>query len=118
MLVTAKFSDLPHMYTGIKFSFVGVPQEEGRVYQTVNDAIFPNALVDGHSIIMTEAGDEASLLDANSEIAVDVYAEPYGIFVGGLCVALGNDVSDPDHRWHYWQYSARELFEQVKKLYS
>ena len=123
MLISTKFSKLPDIFDGLEFQFdlvsmPGVSRDAARhtcaVFKIRTDhALSLDALVSGHSIVESPDGGIASVLDHSAPVLVDVVAEPVGIFVGSLCVALSRDLSDKNRRWYYWKYSAKELFDQA-----
>lgn len=125
MLVATKFSELPEFVSGIEFlidwvTVRGVPgrmalAEVDRVYRTDADhALGIDSVISGHVIVRDkESGGTCSLLDNGIGVLVDVYAEPQGIFIGGVCVVLAHDLADEHGRWWYWTFTAGQLLKQA-----
>jgi len=116
MLVKVKLCDLPEL-TGIEFRFA----KDGEICKTVGIAcktaqdqqLAIDSLIAGHMIVKTLDGAPMSVLSNATEVWVEVYAEPIGIFVGTVCFALATNLSDEHGRWHYWKYTAAELLDQA-----
>ena len=127
MFVATDLSKLPLAYHGLEFlvDWASVPgfrpksdlamQECDRIFTIDTMSSFGHdALISGHTIVRDKAsGGLVSVLRADLPVLVDVYAEPEGIFVGNLCVALARDLSDEHRRWHYWKFNAGELLHQA-----
>jgi len=130
VLVSAEFKDLPLAYHGLEFlvDHVSVPgftlkrdtaiREAERVFAIDTSQGFGvDSLISGHTIVRDkESGGLVSVLRADLPVLVDVYAEPQGIFVGNICVALATDLSDQNGRWYYWKYNAGELLRQALEV--
>lgn len=130
MLVTTDFKELPIAYHGLEFlvDYASMPgfrakanvaiRESERVF-TIDTSLGygVDSLISGHTIVREkESGGIVSVLRADLPVLVDVYAEPEGIFVGGLCVAMAHDLSDDFGRWYYWRFNASELLRQAMKF--
>ena len=124
MYITVNFYELPDTVDGLQFQFdlASIPGVLPSVVRNCANDIFKirtdhalslDALVSGHTIVETPDGGIASVVSHQLPVIVSVEAEPIGIFVGGLLVALSRDLSDEKRRWHYWKFDSRQLFEQA-----
>ena len=129
MWVSTEFRHLPLAYHGLEFlvdlsnsgfraSAAVAIRESDRVFTIDTSLGFGvDSLISGHTIVRDkESGGLVSVLRANLPVLVDVYAEPEGIFVGGLCIALAHDLSDENGRWYYWKFDAEQLLQQALEV--